>query len=569
MRQKIGQIFIEQCGLLPEQLLEGLALQKEKDGTSSARERIGEILIRLKYLSEESVILALAHQWNLSYLATIDASEIDTSLTQFVPIAFAKKHLVLPIRRVGKSVEVATCDPLNQAAIDELRLLLKASIKVVAVPSRVVLSRIHNIYEQMTDKAEQAISDLSDASLVPLSDHRLPEIEDLLDANDEAPMIRLVNSILFEASKQRASDIHIEPFEKEVIVRYRIDGVLYPILAVPKKLQSALTSRVKIMAGMNIAEKRLPQDGRISIRMGGREIDIRVSDVPIVHGERMVLRLLDKTSLILTLEEIGLSDEGFGTLSRLIERTHGIFLATGPTGSGKTTTLYAALQKINSSDKNVITIEDPIEYQLKGVGQIQVNPKIDLTFGNGLRSILRQDPDIIMVGEIRDVDTAQIAIHASLTGHLVLSTLHTNDSAGAITRLLDMGVEPFLVSSSVLAIIAQRLVRLICKECKTSYAPTTEELKKLGVASKVEFFYRGKGCPACLNTGFYGRVGIYELLLITDQIRSLILAKADANKIKSHAISVGMLTLREEGIKKVIAGTTTTDEIRRVTHDEI
>lgn len=426
--------------------MEGLALQKEKDGTPSARERIGEILIRLKYLSEESVMLALAHQWNLSYLATIDVSEIDTSLTQFVPIAFAKKHLVLPIRRVGKSVEVATCDPLNQAAIDELRLLLKAAIKVIAVPSRVVLSRIHNIYEQMTDKAEQAISDLSEASLVPLSDHRLPEMEDLLDASDEAPMIRLVNSILFEASKQRASDIHIEPFEKEVIVRYRIDGVLYPILAVPKKLQSALTSRVKIMAGMNIAEKRLPQDGRISIRMGGREIDIRVSDVPIVHGERMVLRLLDKTSLILTLEEIGLSDEGFGTLSQLIERTHGIFLATGPTGSGKTTTLYAALQKINSSDKNVITIEDPIEYQLKGVGQIQVNPKIDLTFGNGLRSILRQDPDIIMVGEIRDVDTAQIAIHASLTGHLVLSTLHTNDSAGAITRLLDMGVEPLVLA---------------------------------------------------------------------------------------------------------------------------
>jgi general secretion pathway protein E len=568
MRKKIGQIFIEKCGLLPASLEEGLALQASViTQTTGGRERIGEILVRMNHLSEESVIESLAHQWNLPYVPTIDVSEIDTSLTQSVPIAFAKKHLVLPLRRVGKTVEVAICDPLNQTAIDDLRLLLKATIKVVAAPPRVILSRIHNVYEQVTDKAEQAISDLSDTMSV--SDHGLPDMEDLLDANDEAPMIRLANSILFEASKQRASDIHIEPFEKEMIIRYRIDGVLYPILTVPKRLQSALTSRVKIMAGMNIAEKRLPQDGRISIRMGGREIDIRVSNVPIVHGERMVLRLLDKTSLALTLSQIGLSNEGLSTLSTLIERTHGIFLATGPTGSGKTTTLYAALQKINSPDKNIITIEDPIEYQLKGVGQIQVNPKIDLTFGNGLRSILRQDPDIIMVGEIRDVDTAQIAIHASLTGHLVLSTLHTNDSAGAITRLLDMGVEPFLVSSSVLAVIAQRLVRMICKECKTSYAPTHEELTKLKIKTKIALFYKGKGCTACLNTGFYGRVGIYELLLITDEIRSLILAKTDANQIKAKATAGGMLTLREEGIKKVIEGLTTTEEILRVTHDEI
>lgn len=588
MRQKIGQIFIEKCALLPERLLEGLSLQKENRATPSvtgipatritspaggtsptgARERIGEILVRLKYLSEESVIDALAHQWNLPYSSTINVGEIDTSLTEFVPIAFAKKHLVLPLRRIGKTVEVATCDPLNQTAIDDLRILLKASIKVVAVPPRVILSRIHNIYEQMTDTTEQAISDLSDESLAS-PDHQLPDMEDLLDANDEAPMIRLANSILFEASKQRASDIHIEPFEKEMIVRYRIDGVLYQILTVPKRLQSALISRVKIMSEMNIAEKRLPQDGRISIRMGGREIDIRVSSVPIVHGERMVLRLLDKTSLILSLEDIGLSDEGLSTLSRIVERTHGILLATGPTGSGKTTTLYAALQRINSTDKNIITIEDPIEYQLKGVGQIQVNPKIDLTFGNGLRSILRQDPDIIMVGEIRDVDTAQIAIHASLTGHLVLSTLHTNDAAGAVTRLLDMGVEPFLVSSSVLAIIAQRLVRLVCKACKTAYVPDQEELAKLGMKANGELFYRGKGCSVCLNTGYYGRAGIYELLLITDEIRSLILAKADANTIKSKATSKGMLTLREEGIKKILSGVTTTEEILRVTHDEM
>ncbi|MEK7286005.1 MAG: type II secretion system ATPase GspE [Nitrospirota bacterium] len=571
MRKKIGQFFIEKFGLQQALLDEGLALQNGKatTPTSGAKERIGEIMVRLKYLSEEAVIESLAMQWNLPYTPTINVSEIDTALTQSVPIAFAKKHLILPFQRVGKSVQVITSDPLNQTAIDDLRLFLKSPISVIAAPSKVILNRIHNIYEQMTDTAEQAISDLSDGSTSEIADPRFTDMEDLLDTNDEAPMIRLVNSILFEASKQRASDIHIEPFEKEVSVRYRIDGVLYPILTVPKRLQASLISRIKIVADMNIAEKRLPQDGRISTRMGGREIDIRVSSVPIVHGERMVLRLLDKTSLLITLTQIGLSKESLDALSSIIERTHGIFLATGPTGSGKTTTLYAALQKINSTDKNVITIEDPIEYQLKGVGQIQVNPKIDLTFGNGLRSILRQDPDIIMVGEIRDVDTAQIAIHASLTGHLVLSTLHTNDSAGAITRLLDMGVEPFLISSSVLGIVAQRLVRLLCKACKTSYVPTSEELEKLGVKQKVAVFYRTVGCPACMNTGYRGRIGIYELLLMTDEIRSLVLAKADASQIKAKSASRGMLTLREEGIAKVIAGETTTEEILRVTHDEL
>jgi general secretion pathway protein E len=325
------------------------------------------------------------------------------------------------------------------------------------------------------------------------------------------------------------------------------------------------------MSGMNIAEKRLPQDGRIGLKIGGREIDIRVSDVPTAHGERLVLRLLDKTSLLLNIEDIGLSPSGLSTILQLIQMAHGILLVTGPTGSGKTTTLYSALNKINSPDRNIITIEDPIEYQLKGVGQIQVNPKINLTFANGLRSILRQDPDVIMVGEIRDTDTAEIAIHASLTGHLVFSTLHTNDSAGAITRLIDMGIEPFLVSSSVIAIIAQRLIRLICPDCRQAYHPAPEELTKLGLepGSIKGDFFRGKGCAHCMNTGYRGRSGIYEILLVDDEVRNLILSKTDSTTIKTRAVAKGMLTLRDSGAHKVVEGMTTTEEVLRVTQEEV
>ena len=565
MRLQIGQIFIEKHGLTPERLSEGLIAQKEKGKTS--QERIGEVLVRLNYLSEAQVMASLAQQWNIPYLASISLEEIDNKLAQLVPISFAKKHRILPFRQIRKTIHVATSEPLNLSAIDDLRLMLKAPVQVIAVPYAVVWGCIPKIYEQMTDTTAQAISDLSEDNLAPLSE-QIPDTSDLLDVNDEAPMIRLMNSILFEAGKQRASDIHFEPFEHEMTVRYRIDGVLYPILTVPKPFQPSLTSRVKIISGMNIAEKRLPQDGRISIKIGGREVDIRVSDIPTAHGERLVLRLLDKTSINLTLGDIGFSGEALATFSRLIGRNHGIILVTGPTGSGKSTTLYAALQKINSPDKNIIAIEDPIEYQIKGVGQIQVNPKIDLTFANGLRSILRQDPDVIMVGEIRDVETAEIAIHASLTGHLVFSTLHTNDAAGAITRLLDMGIEPFLVSSSVLAIVAQRLVRQICQACKKPYTPTNEEARKLGLRDVTTPFFRGAGCPACMQTGFHGRMGIFEMLLIDDEIRSLVLSKVDASQIKSKATSKGMLTLREAGIKKIMEGMTTTEEVFRVTQDE-
>lgn len=561
-RPLIGDIFIERRFITPSQLEEGLRLQKEEGG------KIGEILIRLGYLNDDKLLESLSMQWDIPFVSTLNIHEIDPALTEKVPLSFAKRHQFLPLKRNGQSIEVATAKPLNLSALDDLYLLLKRPIQLITVPAGEVVRSIHQIYELATDSPEEAISDLSGESLSALAEE-LAEPEDLLDTDDEAPMILLVNSIFFQAVQQRASDIHFEPFEREMKIRYRVDGILYNVLSPPKRLQSALISRVKVMAGMNIAEKRLPQDGRIGLRIGGREIDIRVSDVPTAHGERLVLRLLEKSSQLLNLDDIGMSQYNFEKMNKLIKMAHGIILVTGPTGSGKTTTLYAALNKINSPEKNIITIEDPIEYQLNGVGQIQVNSKIDLTFAGGLRSILRQDPDVIMIGEIRDGETAGIAIHASLTGHLVFSTLHTNDSAGAITRLLDMGIEPFLVSSSVVAIIAQRLVRKICPECRVSYQPTAEESRKLGFEyNPGRLFYKGKGCSHCLNTGFKGRGGIYEVLLLDDELRNLILSKIDSSQIKAKAIEKGMVTLRDDGAKQIAEGLTTTEEVLRVTQEE-
>lgn len=565
IRQKrplIGEIFIAQGAITAEQILEALELQKEEGGT------IGDILLRLKHLKEETLLEAISEQWKLPYQTHLDINEIDPALTEKIPLSFAKRHQFLPIKREGKHILCATAKPLNLRALDDFYLLLKTRINLIIVSSEEIMRCIHQVYELATESPEDAISDFSGDNLSVLAEE-MAEPEDLLDTDDEAPMILLVNSIFFKAVQQRASDIHFEPFEREVKVRYRVDGILYNVLASPKRLQSALISRVKIMAGMNIAEKRLPQDGRISLRIGGREIDIRVSGIPTAHGERLVLRILEKSNESLDLTQIGLSERDLKTMESLITLAHGIILVTGPTGSGKTTTLYSALSRINSPDKNILTIEDPIEYQLQGIGQIQVNSKIDLTFAIGLRSILRQDPDVIMIGEIRDVETATIAIQASLTGHLVFSTLHTNDSAGAVTRLLDMGIEPFLVSSSVVAMIAQRLVRKICQSCRKAYVPTTEEYEKLGLPPNSKHsFFKGPGCSECLNTGFKGRSGIYEILLLTDEIRNMILSKADSTQIKAVALSNGMSSLREDGARRVIAGLTTTEEVLRVTQEE-
>jgi len=562
--QRIGQILQDKFAVSADPIREALVLQKEKGG------RLGEILVRMRAAKEGEVLEALSLQFHLPYLPDLLPAQVDPALLAKIPIGFAKRYEILPIRKENGRVMTAAANPLHLAALDDTRALLGCDIQAVLAPAKAILNCINQVYDRASDTAQQVIEDLSAESLDLLASE-LQEPVDLLEATDEAPIIRLVNSTLFQAVKDRASDIHIEPFERDLEIRYRIDGIMYKILSPPKRFQSSIISRIKIMAGLNIAEKRLPQDGRIGIKIAGRDVDIRVSVIPTAHGERVVLRLLDKSTSLLNLEDIGLTAEERQTMLHLIQLSHGIVLVTGPTGSGKTTTLYAALNRINSPDKNIITIEDPIEYQLRGIGQMQVNPKINLTFANGLRSILRQDPDVIMVGEIRDAETAEIAIHASLTGHLVFSTLHTNDTAGAITRLVDMGIEPFLVSSSVVAIVAQRLVRCICPHCRQAYAPTPEELAKLGFKTETTrpTFYRAVGCEECRRTGYHGRTGIYEILLMDDEIRQMILSKTDSGRVKNRAIEKGMRTLRDDGARKVVNGVTTMEEILRVTQEDM
>ncbi len=563
-RKLIGQILLETTSLTPEQLDEALTIQRERGG------RLGEILQHMKLISENDLYEALSRQFGLPFFADLSDIPCDLDLIKEIPINFCKKQELVPLRQENETIVVAIADPLNVTALDDLQLMFKKPVQSVLARPSAILHAINRAYDSLSATAEKMVEGLSTEE-IDLLTTEFEEPQDLLDVADEAPIIRLVNSILFQAVKQRASDIHIEPFERELLVRYRIDGVLYDLVRPPKRFQSSIISRIKIMAGLNIAEKRLPQDGRIGIKIAGKDVDIRVSVVPTAHGERIVLRLLDRSQVLLKLDEIGLSGDKLATMRRLIRMSHGIILETGPTGSGKTTTLYAALSEINTTDKNIITVEDPIEYQLKGVGQIQVNPKIDLTFARGLRSILRQDPDVIMVGEIRDLETAEIAIQASLTGHLVLSTLHTNDAPTAITRLVDMGIEPFLVSSSLIAVIAQRLVRILCPACKKPYEPTDEELAEIHLSRSAlpnGVLYRAVGCPRCASTGFYGRTGIYELLVMDERIQNLITRRADANAIRRAAIEKGMLTLREDGALKVLQGLTTVQEVARVTQED-
>jgi len=531
---------------------------------------LGITLVQQGLITEEDLLEALSEQSGLPYWRKLEEVGIDQIPVSKVPITFYRQNKVFPIAVIDGGVKVAVTDPLNLQPLDDLAVFLGVPVEAILSSERELMAAINRVYDRDSGSTEQVMQDLEGEDLGALA-NEIEETDDLLDLASEAPVIRLVNSILTQAVRARASDVHIEPFERELKVRYRIDGLLYNIIYPPRRLQAAISSRIKVMANLNIAERRLPQDGRIRIRVGEKDVDIRVSVVPTSYGERIVLRLLDKTSVLLGLEEIGMSEGTYARYSRLIKRSNGIILVTGPTGSGKTTTLYGTLNKINAPELNIITIEDPVEYQLGGIGQIQVNPRIDLTFANGLRSILRQDPDIIMVGEIRDRETAEIAIQASLTGHLVFSTLHTNDAPGAVTRLLDMGVEAFLISSSVIAIIAQRLVRVICKDCREAYRPDPTLMKEIGLDSGDTpfdgFCYQGKGCATCLQTGYRGRSGIYELLVIDDAIRSLIMSGADSSVIRRRAIEQGMVTLLRDGASKVVKGVTTVDEILRVTQE--
>ncbi len=524
----------------------------------------------MKAISHETLNRALALQQSLPYLEVIPAELPEGDLLDLVPITFLKEYRIFPLERRDGRFRVAVADPLDTRPLNDLATLTKEVVDVAVTTPEEIQRAINRSYERRSGEAQEFVEDIEGGGAESLA--RNLEPEDLLDASDEAPIIRFVNSLITQGHKERASDIHIEPFEAELVVRYRIDGILYEVLRPPHKAQASIISRLKIMANLNIAEKRLPQDGRFRVRIAGKDIDVRVSTLPTAFGERVVLRLLDKSSNVLTLEEIGMAPVLLRQVNDMIHKSHGIFLVTGPTGSGKTTTLYASLTRLNSREKNIITVEDPIEYQFAGVGQIQVNPKIQLTFAAGLRSILRQDPDIIMVGEIRDGETAEIAVQSALTGHMVFSTLHTNDAAGALTRLVEMGIEPFLAASSIVGILAQRLVRKICPHCREAYQPTPEMLQEMGLAQAVPAgapFYRGQGCDQCMEIGYRGRAGIFELLPVDDQVRDLLLQNRDSASIKSAAAKKGMKSLRDSGVAMALKGDTTIEEVLRVTQEEV
>jgi general secretion pathway protein E len=549
------------AGIAPEVISEAHSL-KGNNGSGFI-----DGLIRKKALDEIQLLKILAQHFELAFRSELPMESINIDFTQNVSIQYLKKYKIVPLI-TSQGSAIAINDPTNFQPVDDLRRLLQSpDLPVILSSQDAIIAAINMAYDMSRASAKDYFEEMNESSTDDLIS-KIDETTDLLDETSDAPIIKLVNLLVSGAIKDRASDIHVEPYSGNLKIRYRIDGILYDTLNLPHRIQSPLVSRIKIMAKLNIAEKRLPQDGRIEIKIADRLVDIRVSVIPTAFGERVVLRLLDKTANILKLSDLGMHDQRIKLLNRLIKSPYGIILVTGPTGSGKTTTLYAALSTINHPEINIITIEDPIEYQMDGVGQIQVNPKIDLTFATGLRSIVRQDPDVILIGEIRDRETAEIAIQSSLTGHLVFSTLHTNDAASAVTRLIDMGIEPFLVTSSIIAIIAQRLVRMLCPHCKEVYVPDEETLANLGLDRSVlqnNIFYRKKGCNLCMQTGFRGRTAIFEIMIVDDEIKRLVLKTSDANQINELALKRGMITLQKDGIDKVLAGITTTEEVLRVT----
>ncbi|MES2354179.1 MAG: type II secretion system ATPase GspE [Pseudomonadota bacterium] len=499
--------------------------------------------------------------------ATTDAAALahpDPGTVRLLPYHFAKGKGIITARPVDGGIEVWLKPGVTAATLAEVRRIIGLPLQPVILQASTFDACLAQVYTREDNAAEKLMGDMGDAVDLATLAQELPEITDLLEAEDDAPIIRLINALLTQALKEKASDIHIEVFETRSLVRFRVDGTLRDIIQPPRALHAAIVSRVKVMASLDIAEKRLPQDGRITLRIAGRAVDVRVSTLPTGHGERVVLRLLDKQAGILDLNNLGMNPATRDSLDQLIHEPHGIVLVTGPTGSGKTTTLYAALSRLDANTLNMMTVEDPIEYDLDGVGQTQVNPRIEMTFGRALRAILRQDPDVVMIGEIRDLETAQIAVQASLTGHLVLATLHTNDAVGAITRLADMGVEPFLLASSVLGVLAQRLVRRLCPDCRKSYTPDAVERAALQ-GGEAEFLYTAVGCPACNWTGYRGRTGIYELLTVDDEARHMIHDVEAEQKLREYARACGMRTLREDALRYVCRGETTLEEVLRVT----
>ena len=541
-------------------------------------EKVDEILLRCPYFTEEKVLKLFAAALGWEFIEEILPKDVPTEFIEAVPATYAQHHYLIGIKTAGAPdhLTVVLSHPLDANALDNISKMTGMAVRPAISTRTAITSVIDVAYEQRSTVIEEVAEELDSQNLDQLVDE-VASSDDLLDVVNRPPVIRLVNDVLFRALQLRASDIHVHPYETKIQIRYRIDGILYDTLSLNRNVLPLIISRIKVMAGMDIAERRMPQDGRCSVRLGQREVDLRVSTVPTSYGERSVLRILDKSTALLGLDELGLWEDDLKRFDALLTRTHGVIFVTGPTGSGKSTTLYACLNRINSAEKNIITIEDPIEYQLAGISQMQVASKKGMTFATSLRHVLRQDPDVIMIGEVRDIETARMAIQSSLTGHLVFSTLHTNDSAGAVSRLLDLGVEPYLASSSVIAILAQRLVRKVCPDCRQQCEPDDHELRELGLlttdagpGTQAEGnFYIGAGCDRCFQTGYRGRTGVYELMLIDEQIQDMIYKRESAGAIKKASLEAGLQTLRMDGARKVLSGVTTIAEVLRVTQADV
>ncbi len=559
--EKLGQIFIKLSFINPSQLEEALTCQGKR------HQQIGQLLVELGYLNEEQLAQGLSHQLGLPYLQPLELS-LEAELLNAISPRQAEKYQVVPVALNKDRLTIATYDPLNLDSLDTLRSLVRYKLKLAVASESQIKQTLKKYYSGSLESVASVLEDLDEAELSQYQALETGNISSIASENmvNEAPIIRLVNTIIAEAVKVGASDIHLEPFEDEIKVRYRVDGVLQETAPPPWSLFPAVISRIKLMAGMDITERRLPQDGRIRVRLNNRDFDLRVAVAPTIYGEAAVLRILNRESIMLGLEQLGMSPQILDLFVKLIMKPHGMVLVTGPTGSGKTTTLYAGLQRLNESVRKIITVEDPVEYQLKGINQMQVNPKVDFTFAQGLRTIVRHDPDVILVGEIRDRETAEIAIQSALTGHLVLATLHTNDASTAFTRLIDMGVEEFLVASTVRGVLAQRLVRKVCPYCQTSYTPNNFEREILGEID-AEKLVIGSGCEKCNQIGYRGQIGIYELLVNNEEIERLVMERATARTIREAGLAEGMQTLRADGLLKVKLGLTTIAEILRVTQD--
>jgi general secretion pathway protein E len=557
MKRQLGEILLAEGIISKEELQEVLKIQKKSPL------KLGQILQKKGLADEEQILKTLAAQYGYGFEHRLDFKFDDAFKN--LPINLLQKAKMVPVARKGKALTVAISDPADLHPMDDLRNLLPdMRVQFVLAPEAEILKILHGQFDQAANAAREVMEGMSGDEFQDMDSLS----EDTLDLANEAPIIRMVNAILTQGVQDRASDIHIEPFEKSVDVRYRIDGILQKRLSPPKVIHAGIVSRIKIMANLNIAENRLPQDGRIKIKLAGKDVDIRVSTIPTRHGERVVMRLLNKSDIRFTMDTMGFPQAMVNTLQRVLREPNGIVLVTGPTGSGKSTTLYAFLTEMNQEHRNILTAEDPVEYEIEGISQMQMQEKIGLTFATALRAMLRQDPDVIMVGEMRDQETARIGIQASLTGHLVFSTLHTNDAPSAVTRMVDMGIEPYLITSTVRAVIAQRLVRVICPACKTKYKPTAEEIADFGLTPKDlpgGMLFRGAGCEECAKTGYRGRKGIYELMLMDEEIQRVVLRGSDSDAVRKVALEKGMMSLRDYGKIKVIEGLTTIEEVLRVT----